>query len=383
MLAAARASGLFGLARGFAHPDEALAALDPTNVQGLVVDLAEPPRPLTTLGAGDRPPTLGPVTTTVTILDATRGALRFCNNLVVDDRDWIVFPRDTDEDRRRFKFRDLRPWRTPLDHSRRVSGSVAYLSNTGVHNFGHWLLFVFPLVQHYREYLGQEPDYFYVGNPIQEWHYDSLAELGIVRDRVLADAVVGDRMLAAIAERPTPSPTRFLDFSTGALRRAHDPSTSSRRIFISRKLRPTRSLLNEEECIEVLERHGFQSYCTETLTLREEAELFANAEAVVALHGAGLANLVLCHPGCVVVELFAHDFTSTWFAHVSAVRKLTYASLHGAATTTRGLPGKHHNVLIDPDQLDSVLAAATQAAKDRPGHDGVDVLGRTRAAELD
>jgi hypothetical protein len=365
VLAAARVSGFFGLAQRFLHPDEYLAVLDSSRISAVQLDLAEPARPLTALAAGDPPPALQPVTTAVTILDATSGALAFTENLVVTDRGWIVFSRDVDEDGRPYTFRDLRPWRTPLPSARRVSGSVGYLSNTGVHNFGHWLLFVFPLVQLYREHLGEDPDYYYVGNPIQPWHYDSLAEIGIARERVLTDAVVGDRMVAAIADWPTPAPTPFLDFTTDSLRRTPDPSMPPRRVYISRKLRPTRPLLNEEECLEVLERHGFESWCTETLTLREETQLFADAEVVVGLHGAGLANLVFCHPGCIAVELFAHGFTSTWFTDVCAVRGVTYASLHGRPTVKRGLPGKHYQVLLDTGELDAVLAAATEAAARR------------------
>ena len=364
LLAAARASRLFGLASGFVSAAEARASLERAGVRVLEVDLSEPPRTLIPLGRGDAPPAMKPTTTVATLFDGGPDSLSFRDNLVIDPFRRVVFPRATDEDGRQFTFRDLRQWRVPLERPRRVPGSVAYLSDTGVQNFGHWMLFVFPLVQLYREHLGGDPDYFYVGKPIQPWHYDSLAELGITPERILADAVVGDRMLAAIADSAIPTPTRFLDFTTSALRLPPDPSEPPRRIYISRRLRPTRPLANEEACLAVLERHGFRSYCTEMLTLREERELFANAEAVVAVHGAGVANLLLCPEGCVAVELFAHGFTSTWFAEVSAARGQVYASLHGEPMTTRGLPGKHQPVLIDTAKLDAVLAAVTEAARD-------------------
>src|SRR5207247_7200162 len=117
----------------------------------------------------------------------------------------IVFPREIDEENGKpYKFRDLRASWTRLDRTKRVSGSVAYLSNAGVHNFGHWLLFVLPLVEHYRDYLGADPDYYYVGGPVDAWHYDSLASLGIEPDRILTTAVAGDRMLAAVADHVIP-----------------------------------------------------------------------------------------------------------------------------------------------------------------------------------
>ena len=368
LLAVARASGLFGLASGFVSAHEARDSLERAGVKALAIDLSGPPRTLRPLGQGDAPPALKPTTTVATLFDGGVESLSFRDNLVIDPWGRVVFPRATDEDGRQFTLRDLRPWRVPLERPRRVRGSIAYLSDTSVQNFGHWMLYVFPLVGLYREYLGDDPDFFYLGKRTQAWHYDSLAELGISRERILTDAVSGDRMLAAIADSTFPTPTRFLDFTTSALRLPPDPSEPSRRIYISRRLRPTRPLANEEACLAVLERHGFRSYCTEMLTLREERELFANAEAVVAVHGAGVANLLLCPEGCVVVELFAHCFTSTWFAEACAARGQVYASLHGEPMTARGLPGKHQPVFIDTAKLDEVLAAATEsvaASRDR------------------
>lgn len=358
VLAAARASTLFGLPRGMVHAD---AVLGTGRVRGGRQDLSEPSREVRPLGVGDPPPPAESVTTTLTMLDGASGSLTFRNNLVVDEKDRVVFPRATDEDGRPFTFRDLQVWRVPLDSPRSVRGTVAYLSDTGVHNFGHWFLFIYPLVRRYREYLGQDPDFFYIGAPIQEWHYDSLAACGIEPRQLLTEPVAGDRMLAAIVDRPVPPPRSFLDFSTETLRRPRG-SGPGRRVYISRKRQAIRGLVNEAACNEVLEQHGFEPYFTEALTLQEETELFASADAVVALHGAGLANLLFCHPSCVAVELFPHGFTSSWFSDVSAARGLRYACLHGEPTRTMGLPSKSRDALIDPSKLDAVLTAATEAA---------------------
>ena len=61
-----------------------------------------------------------------------------------------------------------------------------------------------------------------------------------------------------------------------------------------------------------LDSYQFEAVRTEKLTLKEETELFANAEVVVGAHGAGFANLLFCHPNCVMVEFFPHRFTSNW-----------------------------------------------------------------------
>jgi capsular polysaccharide biosynthesis protein len=366
VMALAHSSRLFGLARGSLHVDEVLARRD-GRVQAWQLDLSEPPRALRTLQTSDPVPSTRPVTTVLTILDGAKGTFAFCNNHVVDDRGWVVLERMTNEDGKSLPFSELRVGRTRLETPRRVAGSIAYLSNSGVGNFGHWLVFTFPLVQFYRQYLGEDPDYYYVGTPIHQWHYDSLAALGIEADRILKDAVMGDRMLAAFADNHLPAPTPFLDFTTETLRLPDHGSVPKKRIYISRLQRPLRRLLNEEACMEVLAEHGFQPYCTENLALSEERELFASAEAVVAVCGAGLANLFFCHPRCVAVELFPHGFVTpwfdtSWFSELSAARDITYASLYGEPTRNWGLRPRDFDTLMDLDKLDAMLGFATKAA---------------------
>ena len=136
-----------------------------------------------------------------------------------------------------------------------------------------------------------------------------LEALGIGRDRVLTDAVVGDRMLAAVADTATPFPTSFIDFTAGALGPPWVPPGERQRIFVSRALRrERRPFMNEDDCADVLARHGFRFVRPETLSFDEETELFASAEIVVGLHGAGLANLLFCPSPGVAVELFPYGF---------------------------------------------------------------------------
>ena len=358
-LAGARATRLFPLARGVVRADDVAAGL-----RSARLELAAPARTADLLGIGGPCAPTEPTTTVVTVLDGPRDLLTFRSNHVVDRGGCVVLEQAYDEEGVLLGFRDLQVWRVPLEPVRRLSGTVAYLSNTGVHNWGHWLLFVYPLVEVYREHLGSDPDWYYLGTPAQEWHYDSLAELGIPRERVVSEGVSGDRMVAAIADRAIPPPSRFLDFSTRSLRLPRDPTRPANRVYISRALRPRRPLLNEAECLGALERLGFRAYATETLTLSEERELFANAECVVGLHGAGLANLLLCNPPCGVVELFAKGFQSGWFVEAAAERGLTYAAVHGRPTNTRALKPKDYHALIDVEELESVVRAALAATAD-------------------
>ena len=82
------------------------------------------------------------------------------------------------------------------------------------------------------------------------------------------------------------------------------------RIFISRI--PThkgrqRCILNEDDLFQGLKSYGFKRYVLDHMTIEEQITLFYDAEAVVAAHGAGLANTVFSER-IKVLELFPSSF---------------------------------------------------------------------------
>lgn len=83
---------------------------------------------------------------------------------------------------------------------------------------------------------------------------------------------------------------------------------SARRIYISRDDAVRRRVVNEKEVIAMLARHGFESCVTGRMPFGEQARLFAGAEAIVAPHGAGLANMMFCKPGTKVLEFFPSNY---------------------------------------------------------------------------
>ena len=76
------------------------------------------------------------------------------------------------------------------------------------------------------------------------------------------------------------------------------PSRRSERLYIVR--RGHRRVTNEEDLLRTLARHGFRPVQLETLPFPEQVELFYDAEAVVAAHGAGLTNLLFADKALVV-----------------------------------------------------------------------------------
>jgi capsular polysaccharide biosynthesis protein len=81
------------------------------------------------------------------------------------------------------------------------------------------------------------------------------------------------------------------------------PAPPTRRLYISRRLATHWKIVNEEEVEACLRRYGFETHSPEQLSVREQAALFAQAEAVVSNHGAGLTNILFAPAGARVLDI--------------------------------------------------------------------------------
>ena len=111
-------------------------------------------------------------------------------------------------------------------------------------------------------------------------------------------------------------PSWYLDWFRGV---ALPPrrSAANRRFYIPRGDAGYRRVRNEDALIDALTPRGFDVISLTDLSLADQIALFHDAEAVVAAHGAGLANL-LFGTDVAVVELFNSPFVRPHYAHISA-----------------------------------------------------------------
>ena len=74
-----------------------------------------------------------------------------------------------------------------------------------------------------------------------------------------------------------------------------------------------------------MEKFGFETICAEDYTVREQAEMFAQASHVIAPHGAGLGNIVFCGPDTRVLELFSAFLTEEYWSIANQMQLQYYA----------------------------------------------------------
>lgn len=100
------------------------------------------------------------------------------------------------------------------------------------------------------------------------------------------------------------------------LSKAENKHNLPKKILILRRGK-TRGILNILMIKEALEKKGWVPVDLETIPFAHQIALFANADCIVAEHGAGLANLVWCRPGTKILELCPDNFLNGCFEGIS------------------------------------------------------------------
>lgn len=142
---------------------------------------------------------------------------------------------------------------------------------------------------------------------------------------------------------------------------------TDRRIWIDRQglAPPKRRVHNMAEVAPVLDRFGFERLALERMPLEDQVAAFAQASVVAGVHGAGLANMILCPPTTrvLLVEKPYNEESGLafMFAVLAAACGLRHDTLIAGVQPVAGVEysslfTRHHqDVVIEPDALAHAL----------------------------
>lgn len=249
---------------------------------------------------------------------------------------------------------DLLPWEHPALLRRKfqkpqfLKGRTAVLAVTSGHVYFHWLSQVLPRIS-LIEAAGisrDSIDQWVVNKPIYESQWQMLAMLGIPREHCLVTDlnfhIEAEWLVAPSIPSDGPEAfvwiSRFLRESFLGRQKNLSPD-NPKRIYISRSDASHRFLLNEREVLPVVERYGFVPVELDTMPFAEQVGLFANAEAVLGVHGGGLSNIVFCPSGTKVIEIFSPKYCYECYHYVAQSVSLRYEALFGIGSRpARSMP---------------------------------------------
>lgn len=176
-------------------------------------------------------------------------------------------------------------------------------------NYYHWIHDTLTRLHGVLERLPDDVA-FIVPSGLSTFQLESLAALGVTPNRLVPFSGDEDWRLETLYFAPATT-------NSGSDRAEVDewlrdriltglhirPAGGQRRIYLSRRAASSRRVTNENEVERLLGGYGFETCVAESLTFRDQVELFSQASVVVSTHGAGLTNSLFSPPGTTVVDV--------------------------------------------------------------------------------
>lgn len=100
-------------------------------------------------------------------------------------------------------------------------------------------------------------------------------------------------------------------------------------LYLSRQGAKLRNPTNAAALEDRLQGAGFEIFNASDANHPEQVARFRAADRVVAVHGAGLTNLIFCRPGTLVVEIFPENFVKSPYWRLAKALDLRYRALIG------------------------------------------------------
>ncbi|MGN6605824.1 MAG: glycosyltransferase family 61 protein [Jatrophihabitans sp.] len=254
-----------------------------------------------------------------------------------------------------------------------VDGRLAVLASRGDMTYYHFLFDVLPRLETLRR-SGVPVDRYYVPAATR-FQQDLLTLLGIPADAVV-DAAAEPHVRASTLVVPTlpdldlSAPTWVVPALRERLLPPDVALVPGRRIYVTRgTARHTRIVRNEGEVLAALAPAGFTVVDPGTLAVADQIRAFAEAELIVAPHGAALTNLAFASPGATVVEIFPPRYVQgCYWKLADTVPGLRYRYLvgHGRVRTAQRAMSPAADIVVDTAALAALvdeLAAAPEATR--------------------
>lgn len=246
----------------------------------------------------------------------------------------------------------------PLDGHVLLGGST---------NYYHWLLDYFPRLS----VIEADPDLrekpLMINANLTKFQKECLRLAGIPDSRltrVRMPGIIPFRDLAApmIASQGKRFHPGALAWLRETVMRDAGKKSGARRVYFRRGKATQRRLLNETAVVSYLKAQDFTVVDPGAMKVAEQAAVAAEAEIIVAPHGAALTNVVFSPPGCAVIDLVpGRWFLPHYIASLSECLGLTYLPVRCRQVATREQARRgqeqHFDMTVILDDLDAALHA--------------------------
>ena len=209
---------------------------------------------------------------------------------------------------------------------RKINGKVLSLltGGGGNDNYWHWLFDVLPRIDICENIIELDKiDFFLLPDNKRKFQIETLEILGIPQRKQISS--VNFRHIISKELYVTNHPVVLTNDATAGIqnmplwisewlkkkfikKNINEKVNFSKKIYIGRgdsisNVKDLRSITNEEKVKQFLLQDGFKIIKLGDLHFKDQVLTFNNADIIVGLHGAGLANLCFCRTGTKLIEL--------------------------------------------------------------------------------
>lgn len=228
------------------------------------------------------------------------------------------------------------PWRSSCN---KMYGKYATTFSYFSSNYAYWLLDSLPRLW-VLEDSGLEFDWLILPKKLASFHWDLLELLGYPKERIkLLDSKCYQFQQLLVPSFPNhvwwrPNP-RAVSWLRNRLLESVDPVCKNfpKRIYLSRSDDEKRHVLNQVDLLQMLESFGFEKIIPQNYSIKEQIQLFSQADIIVSQVGAGLANMLFLHENSAVIEIVGTKRRNPHFVNLASALNLRYAYV-----TNEGLP---------------------------------------------
>jgi capsular polysaccharide biosynthesis protein len=230
---------------------------------------------------------------------------------------------------------------SPIGSPRRLPGPLLLAAEPWGNEFFHWMFDVLPKLGVFGTY-----DHLHIClKGKRKYQEEHLRMLGVSAERMVyideADAVSASEMIIVTGAKTPYDRYEIRPWVVNFLRSSLLPHASGRndlpkRFFVLRREGNGRKIVNHDHFEQRLLLSGFSPVTLEELTAADQIRLFEAAEAIVAVAGAGLANLVFSSAAAKVLVIYPPSVQWQLYWRICGILGLRHYHCTGTSNSAFG-----------------------------------------------
>lgn len=241
---------------------------------------------------------------------------------------------------------------------------IAILGGPHANNYFHWLTDIVGDFWFLRQmgFDQNDIDFYVFAGGEKKWQKEIIEILGIKSNKILRIKSMGRKKnLDLVIPYRNKNADIIPSWMAMALREEimykNIIGTNNRKIYLSRGDAKRRRVINEENVAQKLKNIGYEIWTLDGLSLREQQELFASSQIMVAPHGAALTNILWCSKGATVVDIFPESKATSCFNVLAMQLDLNYIPIWSKTKKGKMESSNWDDIEITDETLKKIIQA--------------------------